>query len=48
MCAGKCGTRLSIYNNHTLCNSCNINKKEVNRKIKEIKVFMHEYENDSK
>jgi len=48
MCAGKCGTKLSVYNEHTLCNSCYVNKKEVNRKIKEIRMFMHDYQNDTK
>ena len=48
MCAGKCGTRLSAYNDHTLCNNCYINTKEVNRKIREIRMFMHDYEDDTK
>jgi hypothetical protein len=29
-----------------LCNSCYIDKKQVNKKIREIKVFMHDYQND--
>ena len=42
-----CGTKLSIYNDHVLCNSCNVDKKQVNKKIREIKVFMHDYQNDN-
>jgi hypothetical protein len=48
MCAAKCGTKLSIYNDHTLCNSCYVNQKEVNKKMREIKVFMHDYQDDTK
>lgn len=48
MCAGKCGTKLSAYNDHILCGKCYVNTKEVNKKIKEIRMFMHDYENDSK
>ncbi len=47
MCAAGCGTKLSIYNDHTLCNSCYVDKKQVNKKIREIKVFMHDYQNDN-
>jgi hypothetical protein len=48
MCAGKCNTKLSAYNDHTLCNSCYINQKEVNKKMREIRVFMHDYQDDTK
>lgn len=47
VCAAGCGTKLSIYNDHTLCNSCYVDKKQVNKKIREIKVFMHDYQNDN-
>jgi hypothetical protein len=45
LCAN-CATKLSIYNDHILCNSCYVDKKQVNKKIREIKVFMHDYQND--
>ncbi len=47
MCAGKCGTRLSLYNEHTHCAVCYINSKEVNKKIKQIRMFFHEYQDDT-
>jgi hypothetical protein len=47
LCLGKCGTRLSIYNDHKWCDNCYINEKEVNRKIKQIRVMMHDYENNT-
>jgi NMD protein affecting ribosome stability and mRNA decay len=47
LCAANCGTKLSIYNDHILCNSCYVDKKQVNKKIREIKVFMHDYQNDN-
>jgi hypothetical protein len=48
VCAAKCGTKLSIYNDHTLCNSCHVNQKEVNKKMRELKVFMHDYQDNTK
>lgn len=48
MCAGNCGTRLSMYNDDKLCNKCLIDNKEVNRVIREIKVLMHDYKDDTK
>lgn len=48
MCANKCGTKLSIYNDYTLCDNCYIDKKEVNKRIKEIRMFMHDYQDDTK
>jgi uncharacterized protein YmfQ (DUF2313 family) len=48
LCQGNCGTRLSIYNDSNVCDNCSINKKEVQKRIKEIKVFMHEYEDNTK
>ena len=47
MCAGKCGTKLSLYNEHTYCAVCYINNKEVNKKIKQIRMFFHEYQDDT-
>lgn len=41
-CAGGCGTRLSIYNDDTLCSQCKVNIKEVNLQIKEIKDIINE------
>lgn len=43
-CAGACGTKLSIYNDDVMCNSCSINSKQVDKKIKEIRMLMHDYE----
>jgi hypothetical protein len=37
VCKGGCGTSLSIYNDESFCNSCSINIKDVNLKLKEIK-----------
>lgn len=45
ICTGGCGTKLSIYNDEKMCNKCLIDDKEVSKRIKEIKVFMHEYQN---
>lgn len=43
-CANGCGSTLSIYNDDVLCNNCSINNRQVAKKIKEIKVLMHDYE----
>lgn len=40
LCAG-CNNKLSIYNDDTLCNSCTINKKELDKRLKELKGFMN-------
>lgn len=48
LCANKCGTKLSVYNDHNVCDKCYIDNKEVNKKIKELRMFMHEYEDDTK
>ena len=40
-CAGGCGTTLSMYNDHTLCDNCYINQKEVGKVLKEIKGLMN-------
>jgi hypothetical protein len=44
-CSSGCGKKLSVYNDHTLCNHCYSDKKEINKKIRQIKGLMHEYEN---
>lgn len=38
-CAGGCGTFLSIYNNNGFCNVCMINKRKVDKILKELKGF---------
>jgi hypothetical protein len=47
MCLGKCGAKLSIYNNHDYCDSCFVNNKEVAKKIRQIRMFMHDYQDDT-
>jgi hypothetical protein len=39
MCAGGCGTPLSIYNDDTMCDQCEINKKRINTFAKELKDY---------
>jgi len=41
ICAGGCGKKLSIYNDDVLCNACNINKKELDKQMKQLKGFMN-------
>lgn len=36
-CAGGCGLTLSIYNDDLICNACKINKKDLQRALKQIK-----------
>jgi hypothetical protein len=36
-CAGGCGTLLSIYNNNGFCDICMINKRKVDKMLKELK-----------
>jgi hypothetical protein len=43
-CAAGCGTILSVYNDDTVCGSCFVNVRELNRKLKQVKAFMHNYE----
>jgi hypothetical protein len=45
LCSGKCGTKLSMYNDTGYCEYCTINDKDVNKKLREIKELMHDYEN---
>lgn len=44
LCSGGCGTKLSLYNDETMCNSCQINLKQVTKKIREIKGY---FKNDN-
>ena len=37
LCLGGCGTILSIYNDSKYCDHCLIDKKQVDKKLKEIK-----------
>lgn len=47
MCAAGCGTILSVYNDDNICSSCFVNVREVNKKIKQIKALMHNYEDQT-
>ena len=38
-CSGGCGTKLSLYNDDTMCNGCQINLKQVTKKMREIKGY---------
>lgn len=44
-CSGGCGTFISIYNENGFCNICMINRKKVDRMLKELKGLI-EYEQD--
>jgi hypothetical protein len=44
VCAGKCGTALSAYNDYDYCDNCFVNNKEVKKKIKQIRMLFHDYE----
>ena len=39
MCAGGCGTALSMYNDSGICDNCIVNKKKINSFIKELKGY---------
>jgi hypothetical protein len=45
LCLGGCGLQLSIYNESGFCKNCNINKKEVDKMLKQLKGFI-DYEQD--
>jgi hypothetical protein len=45
LCLGGCGLQLSIYNESGFCKNCNINKKEVDKMIKQLKGFI-DYEQE--
>jgi len=36
-CSGGCETIISIYNENDFCDACSINKKQVDRMLKELK-----------
>jgi uncharacterized protein YmfQ (DUF2313 family) len=36
-CSGGCGTLISIYNENGFCNFCMVNKKRVDKTLKELK-----------
>jgi len=38
-CAGGCGSLLSIYNDNGFCDQCLVNKKKVDKTLKEIKDY---------
>lgn len=38
-CSGGCGTVISIYNENGYCNVCMVNKRKVDKSLKEIKRF---------
>ena len=44
-CASGCGEQLSIYNDSGFCSNCNVNKKEVDKMLKQIKGFF-DYERE--
>ncbi len=45
LCIGGCKEQLSIYNDSGFCYNCNINKKEVDKMLKQIKGFF-DYEQE--
>jgi hypothetical protein len=38
-CSGGCGTIISIYNENGFCQFCMVNKRKVDRSLKELKGF---------
>lgn len=45
MCAGGCGTVLSIYNDNGFCNVCMVNKRKVDQMLRELRgLFDYEQE----
>jgi hypothetical protein len=45
LCRGGCEVKLSIYNDEGFCSNCNINKKTVDKTLKEIKGYF-DYEQE--
>lgn len=44
-CAGGCGSALSIYNNNSFCSKCMVNKRKVDKMLRELKgLFDYEQE----
>jgi hypothetical protein len=39
LCAGGCGTKISIYNDAGFCESCGMSNKKLNQALKEIKRY---------
>lgn len=39
LCAGGCGTYLSVYNDNNFCDTCLINNKKLERFLKDIKDY---------
>jgi len=39
LCAGGCGTSLSMYNDSGMCDVCTVNKKRINGFVKELKEY---------
>jgi hypothetical protein len=46
-CSGGCGTIISMYNENGFCSSCMVNKKKVDKAIKELR-GLFEYEQKDK
>jgi len=44
-CSGGCGTQISIYNDSGFCNICMVNKRKVDKMLKELK-GLFEYEQE--
>jgi hypothetical protein len=44
-CSGGCGSIISIYNNNGFCSVCMVNKKKVDKMLKELK-GLFEYEQE--
>lgn len=38
-CTGGCGKMLSVYNDSGFCESCSVNKKQVDKMLRQIKGF---------
>jgi len=39
LCAGGCGTHLSIYNDSGICDNCEVNNKRMNNFMKELRGY---------
>ena len=44
-CSGGCGTIISVYNDNGFCNGCMVNKRKVDKMLKELK-GLFEYEQE--
>jgi len=45
-CSGGCGIVLSMYNDDSLCNVCQVNNKEVEKTLKKIKGIVRDSKNN--